>query len=92
MVALPGELRRKYARHLINNLPDTAKILLITFEYDQAQLSGPPFSVSESEVHALYQDRYEVKRLLIQDVLESYPQFQDMGLSGLQEKVYLLQP
>jgi len=92
LVALPVELRRKYARHLINNLPDTAKILLVTFEYDQAQLNGPPFSVSESEVHALYQDRYEVKRLFVQDVLESYPQFQDMGLSGLQEKVYLLQP
>jgi thiopurine S-methyltransferase len=92
LVALPDELRRSYAQHLSNNLPETAKLLLITFEYDQTQLSGPPFSVRESEVHALYQDRFEIKRLLVQDVLENYPQFRDLGLSSLEEKVYLLQP
>jgi thiopurine S-methyltransferase len=92
LVALPLELRKEYTQHLKNSLPEMAKILLVTFEYDQSQLNGPPFSVSEAEVQTLYQDPYEIKRLLAQDVLDNYPQFRELGLSGLEEKVYLLQP
>jgi len=92
LVALPIELRQKYAQHLSSILPNKAKILLVTFEYDQSQMNGPPFSVSEAEVQALYQDSYAIKRLLAQDLLDNYPQFRKLGLSGLEEKVYLLQP
>jgi thiopurine S-methyltransferase len=92
LVALPLELHKEYTQHLKNSLPEMAKILLVTFEYDQSQMNGPPFSVSEAEVQALYQDSYAIKRLLAQDVLDNYPQFRELGLSGLEEKVYLLQP
>jgi thiopurine S-methyltransferase len=92
LVALPFELRQKYVKHLTNILPNKAKILLIAFEYDQSQMNGPPFSVNEAEIQLLYQARYEIKRLLAQEVLDKYPQFRDLGLSGLEEKVYLLQP
>jgi thiopurine S-methyltransferase len=92
LVALPIELRQQYAQHLKNILPNTAKILLVTFEYGQAEMTGPPFSVSEAEVHALYGDTYGIELLLKQDVLDIYPHFKTAGLTGLQEKVYLLTP
>jgi thiopurine S-methyltransferase len=92
LVALPIELRQKYAQHLKNILPDTAKILLVTFEYAQSKMAGPPFSVNETEVHTLYQDSYAIECLFKQDVLDNYPQFQALGLTDLQEKVYLLTP
>lgn len=91
LVALPNELRQKYAHHLSSILPNKAKILLVTFEYDQSQMNGPPFSVNEAEVQALYKNSYEIKCLFSQDVLGNYPQFRDLGLSGLEENVYLLQ-
>lgn len=92
LVALPIELRQKYAQHLKSILPDKAKILLVTFEYDQSKMVGPPFSVNETEVTELYQDYYEIKLLFKQDVLGSFPQFRNQGLNSLQEKVYLLKP
>jgi thiopurine S-methyltransferase len=92
LVALPIELRQQYTRHLKSILPDTAKILLVAFEYDQTKMAGPPFSVSEAEVHRLYQDNYGIDLLLNQDVLDIYPQFKTAGLTNLQEKVYLLTP
>ena len=92
LVALPIELRQKYAHHIKNILPDNAKILLVTFEYDQSKMDGPPFSVSETEVNQLYLDHYEIKLLFKQDMLENFPQFRNQGLNSLQEKVYLLRP
>lgn len=92
LVALPVELRQQYAQHLKNILPCLAKILLVTFEYNQAEMAGPPFSVRETEVHKLYGDTYGIELLLKQEVLDIYPHFKTAGLTSLQEKVYLLTP
>jgi thiopurine S-methyltransferase len=35
--------------------------MLITFEYDQAEMSGPPFSISQDEVFAHYRDAYQIE-------------------------------
>jgi thiopurine S-methyltransferase len=53
LVALPPEMRVRYAAHM-QKLAPMAPQLLITFDYDQSGFEGPPFSVSEAEVRALY--------------------------------------
>lgn len=50
IVALPPEKRVQYVAHLREILPKGASYLMITMEYDQNLISGPPFSVSEAEV------------------------------------------
>lgn len=70
-------------QHLTSILPGKAKILLVAFEYDQSQMIGPPFSVDETEVEALFQDNYKIELLFKQDVLDNFPPFQALGLSGL---------
>jgi thiopurine S-methyltransferase len=92
LVALPAELRRRYVRHLTNILPAESRILLVTFEYDQAQMDGPPFSVDEAEVRMLYHDNFGIDLLLAQDILEKYPDFRARGLNKLIETVYVLAP
>ncbi len=62
LVALPDSMRLDYASHLAE-LSGTAPQLLITFDYDQTQMNGPPFSVPEETIEALYQDRYQRKLL-----------------------------
>ncbi len=92
LVALPAEMRPRYARHLTSLLPAHARTLLIAFEYDQRQMQGPPFAVLEDEVVALYQDRFHIERLLTLDVLADEPGFRQRGLTWLVEKVYRLEP
>ncbi len=58
LVALPKELRKKYSAHLIN-ITDKAPQLMICFEYDQEQMDGPPFSVSDKEVTEHYADLFK---------------------------------
>lgn len=92
LIALPPEMRPGYAAHLqaLSN-PET-RILLITLDYDQQQMSGPPFSVDESEVQALHGGRFAIRRLATLDVLEENQRFRERGLSALEERVYALRP
>ncbi|WP_394838148.1 thiopurine S-methyltransferase [Pendulispora rubella] len=54
LVALPHEMRVRYARHLRTLLPTGAPGLVVTIEYDQARMAGPPFAVLESELREHY--------------------------------------
>ena len=53
LVALPSDMRGRYAAHLMA-ITANAQQLLICFEYDQTALSGPPFSVDGDEITKLY--------------------------------------
>lgn len=62
LVALPAETRPRYAAH-IADVADRAPQLLVTFDYEQTQMAGPPFAVSEEEVRRLTRTAYEVELL-----------------------------
>ena len=70
LVAFPANMRSNYAQHLMA-LTNNAPQFLISYEYDQAQTEGPPFSVTGDEISALYQSHY--KRELIAQVDISGP-------------------
>ncbi|MGB0683348.1 MAG: thiopurine S-methyltransferase [Magnetovibrionaceae bacterium] len=62
LVALPDDMRRDYAAHLVA-ITGAARQFLISFTYDQSLLPGPPFSVPEDMVRSLYSGAYEIDRL-----------------------------
>lgn len=62
LVAFPEPLRNRYTAHLIK-ITDRAPQLLISYQYDQRLLDGPPFSVSPEEVARQYQESYELNLL-----------------------------
>ena len=90
LVALPPEMRERYASHLSEILPSGTKILLITFDYPQAEMQGPPFAVSVKEVEALYSRFAEVRLLAQEDVLDQNPRFKQRGMTRMQENVFVL--
>lgn len=88
LIALPEDMRAGYAAHLSNLLGPNSRMLLVTLEYDQAKMEGPPFAVDEAEVHTLYADNFEIELLGSRDVMDA--RFRDRGLSAMQEKAYIL--
>ena len=66
--------------------------LLITLDYDQKQMAGPPFSTPRDRVHDLFADRYEIEELACQLALEQNPRLMQRGLTLLQECAYALRP
>ncbi|MEJ8567898.1 thiopurine S-methyltransferase [Elongatibacter sediminis] len=86
LVALPEEMRVRYTAHLVD-ITGTAPQLLVTFEYDQAQMAGPPFSLVAEEVRGHYAAQFEIERLESREVTG--------GLKGqveANETAWLLQP
>jgi len=68
LVALPYAMRQAYTQHLIT-ITQAAPQLLLTFEYDQAQMNGPPFSVAAQEVSQHYAQSYKLVLLATNNVV-----------------------
>ncbi len=90
LVALPPDMRERYARHLVDILPPATQILLVTFDYPQAEMQGPPFAVSVNEVEALYDKYAEIRLLAQKDALQKNPRFKQRGVSRMEESIFLL--
>jgi thiopurine S-methyltransferase len=67
LIALPAEMRERYAAHLLA-MTKAVPQLLVTIVYDQMQLPGPPFSVSDGAVQQYYADSHELELLASSDI------------------------
>lgn len=67
LVALPPEMRERYAAH-VTEITKAAPQLLVSFVYDQRAMQGPPFSVPDEEVRRHYDAAYRVALLDDRDV------------------------
>ena len=85
MIALPPELREKYVAHLKALFPQGATVLLVTLDYEQTEMNGPPFALTDVEVRQFYP---EATQRVSRDVLSENPRFQQRGLSRLFENAY----
>ncbi len=90
LIALPREMRVRYVDHLESLLAPEVPMLLLTFEYPAHEIDGPPFSVDEEEVRALYAGRREVTRLESLDRLADESRLAERGMTQLQEHAFLL--
>lgn len=89
LIALPEALRRRYREHLQAILPVTCQGLVITLEYDQTQMDGPPFSVSRAEMEQGFSS-WQLEELQREDVLEGNWKFVRHSLTALDEVTYHL--
>ena len=89
LIALPPALRARYARNLYAALPAGCRGLLITLEYPQHERAGPPFSVREDEVHALYDGEWNIELRERRPIPPEHPGFVG-GVSRVDTAVYAL--
>jgi thiopurine S-methyltransferase len=89
LIALPPALRIRYASELYAKLPAGCRGLLITLEYAQGEREGPPFSVPEDEVRALYGRDWEIELLERRPIPPDHPGFVS-GVSKLDTVAYAL--
>lgn len=87
VIALPPAMRERYAAHLQSILP-ACRGLLVTLDYDQSQMPGPPFSVDDAEVQRLLGSAWRVEMLEEQDILGDSWKFVQAGVTRLEERVY----
>ena len=93
MVALPPDLREKYADAVLKNTSRDLKapfqILLVTVDYECPEFTPPPHSVNEKEVHNRYGSQFSIQALISEPEVELSSR---MGLDqhAITQKAYWL--
>jgi thiopurine S-methyltransferase len=86
LVALPPDLRPAYAAHTKSLMKPEAHHLLITLEYDQSKVNGPPFSVLADEVQGYWPN---LRRAGDKSALKNMPpKYHEAHLSEFVEAVW----
>ena len=85
LVALPEKMRNLYTAHLAE-ITNKAPQLLICYEYNQALMEGPPYSISNEEVIQHYRDKYDLTLIATPDVPGGLK-----GKCAAKENVWLLE-
>ena len=87
LVALTEELRPRYVAHTNQLLKPGATRLVITLEYDQQIVNGPPFSVMPDELQSYWGDLERVGQK--DDIDNCPPKFRKAGLTEVSEVFWL---
>ncbi|MFJ4457434.1 thiopurine S-methyltransferase [Pseudomonas sp. NPDC089392] len=87
VIALPAQMRAAYMQALSALLPASCRGLVVTLDYDQSLLAGPPFSVGDEELRQGFAG-WQVDELEVVQVIGESPKFLQAGASSLLERVY----
>src|SRR5699024_4651074 len=83
LIALPEPMREQYVKHVYCNLANKSNTLLITIDYQQEQMSGPPFAINTDMVQQLFASKFRIEELESRDILANEPKFKERGLSQM---------
>ena len=83
-------MRQQYVKALAALIPANVSGLLITLDYLQETLKGPPFAVSPRWVESYLTPYFDVELLECVDVLADNPRFMNKHVLWLNEAVYKL--
>ena len=90
LIALPVDMRPRYAAHLLNILGSGTKIFLLALSYDQSKTDGPPFSVQPDEVKRLFGERCLIEEVCHETTERIPPRFADAGMKEISQYGWLL--
>lgn len=88
LIAIESPDRPRYYEHMASILPAEAEMLLITLEYDQSEMTGPPFSVPADEVYQHYAGAFTINPLETASIIDEQPRWRKVGLTWLTESVF----
>jgi len=90
LISWKPERQAAYVEHITALTSPDTQTLLITLEYPQSQMKGPPFSVSADDVARLYARKHSIEELSRQNILADEPRHRSRGVTELHEVTYRL--
>jgi len=93
LIALPPLQRVYYAKKMEEILGEKGQLMQQTFEYNQDEMDGPPFSVPREELEDHYGDNFNIELLMEKNAPELLKRFSKRGMqSYLKEKLFHIRP
>jgi thiopurine S-methyltransferase len=90
LISCAPELRGAYAEQIARLAPRGTRMLLVTLEYPQPQLPGPPFSLSAEEIARLFAPDFGLEEIARADILADETRLRAKGITRLDEVCYHL--
>ncbi len=90
LIAMERPDRPRYYEHMSSILPAASSMLLITLDYDQSEMTGPPFAVPTAEVQQHYAGSFDIRELESSSIIDERPRWRKVGLTALTESVFRL--
>lgn len=90
IVAIESDNRLSYIQQMLAIIPQGIPMLVVTLDYDQKIMKGPPFSVPMLEISDLYKSVYQLELLRSDEQIEERPRWKDAGLTSLMESALKL--
>lgn len=90
LIALPLQMRIDYVKQLKRLCTGPVSLLLLSLEYPQEEMSGPPFSVIEQEVRQLFDFAVSVDLVAMRNLTGRPFAQRQFNVSGLVEKAFLI--
>jgi len=85
IVAIEEFNRQSYVAKMLELIPASTPMLLVTLEYDQQVMMGPPYSVPVKEIESLYSPHYQAEVLTHSEQIDERPRWREIGLQSLLE-------
>ncbi|MBL8682733.1 MAG: methyltransferase domain-containing protein [Myxococcales bacterium] len=89
LVAMTPDQRAAYVAKVLSVLKPGGRVLLVAMEHDLGQ--GPPFTLYEDDVRALYEGECAVSLIEREDVTRDNQRFVDRGATFVREAAYLIE-
>ena len=90
IIAMDAPDRPRYCEHMLSIVPAASSMLLITLEYEQSEMEGPPFSVPAEELYRYYDEAFSINLIESNDIIDELPRWREAGLTALSELVFRL--
>lgn len=90
LVALPKALRAQYVAHLRGLFPAKTELFLLSLEYPEGEIKGPPFNVTENEVNSLFKG-CKITKVLTEPLSDQQFARRKLKVSSLVEVVYFIE-
>ena len=91
LVAMPPEKQPAYAAKLAELMPSGAPVLLVSLDYDQREMQGPPFATSREQVRTLFEKDFAISLLEARGGPPKTEHLKKKGVTRLEEATYLLE-
>ena len=89
LIALPPKMQQSYANQLKHFFSAHTRLLLVTVEFPEQQLAGPPFSVNKFEVERLFSG-FTVECIATNELKDKYFAQRKLKVDSLHEKLYII--
>jgi|TARA_B110000977_G_scaffold165260_1_gene212327 thiopurine S-methyltransferase len=90
LIAFDEPTRTRYAQWMRSIIGNDTDILLVTLDYNQSEMNGPPFAVSTHEIMRHFESAFQIDIIRQTEIVDESPRWRSKGLSSLVESVYQL--